>query len=82
MSTYTLYVVCVCMCVDTERHILDTRRVRNITAYNEMVCEVATDYQKMQISILIMIHLITDRSSGGPLAQLSLGVSSQTCTTQ
>lgn len=82
MSTYTLYVVCVCMCVDTERHILDTRRVRNITAYNEMVCEVATDYQKMQISILIMIHLITDRSSGGHLAQLSLGVSSQTCTTQ
>lgn len=80
MSTYTLYVVCVC--VSTQRHILDTRRVRNIAAYNEMVSEVATDYQKMQICILIMIYLITDRSSGGHLAQLSLGVSSQTCTTQ
>lgn len=58
-----LHIVCsVHMCVDTEKHILDTRRVRNITAYNEMVCEVATDYQKMQICILIMIYLITDRS--------------------
>lgn len=35
-----LHTVC-SVCVDTESHILDTHRVRNITAYNEMVCEVS-----------------------------------------
>ena len=35
-----LHTVC-SVCVDTESHILDIHRVRNITAYNEMVCEVS-----------------------------------------
>lgn len=41
INAYLPIVYSVCVCVDTESHILDTHGVRNITAYNEMVCEVS-----------------------------------------